>query len=84
MLHEPANEQARIGSMKETEEAAAHQWRLAQTNRFRRFCEAQGADPMAVMSGDDEIDLSPICDNHDRIVPEQEDIDVARADGAAI
>jgi hypothetical protein len=39
---------------------------------------------MAVMSGDDEIDLSPICDNHDRIVPEQEDIDVARADGAAI
>jgi hypothetical protein len=36
------------------------------------------------MSGDDEIDLSPICDSHDRIVPEQEDIDVARADGAAI
>jgi hypothetical protein len=69
--------------MRETDEVGAHQWRLAQTNRFRRFCQAQGADPMTVMSGDDEIDLSPICDKHGRIVPEQEDIDVARADSAA-
>jgi len=38
---------------------------------------------MAVMSGDDQIDLSPICDAHGRIAPEQEDIDVARADSAA-
>lgn len=69
--------------MKETEHVAERQWRLAQTNRFRRFCEAQGADPMAVMSGDDEIDLSPICDTHGRIAPEQEDIEVARAGSVA-
>ena len=69
--------------MKQTQDVAGRQWRLAQTNRFRRFCESQGADPMAVMSGDDQIDLSPICDTHGRIAPEQEDIDVARADSAA-
>jgi hypothetical protein len=69
--------------MKETEDVADRQWRLAQTNRFRRFCEAQGVDPMAVMSGDDHIDFSSICNPHGRIVPEQEDIDAAREDSAA-
>ena len=63
--------------MKESNEVAAHRWRMAQQKRLRRFCEAQGADLMAVMSGKNEIDLSPICDKQGKIVPEQEDIDNA-------
>jgi hypothetical protein len=70
--------------MKKEENSPERQWRLAQTNRFRRFCQSQGADPMAVMSGDEQIDISPILDEAGRIAPEEEDIDVARADSSTM
>jgi hypothetical protein len=61
--------------MRESDEVAAHQWRLAQANRLQRFCMAQGVDLKMVMSGEVDLDLSPICDKQGKIRPEQEDID---------
>jgi predicted HicB family RNase H-like nuclease len=66
--------------MSESDEVAAHQWRLAQSNRFLRFCKAQGVDPEAVLSGTTPLDLSPISGEDGKIVPERIDIDAARAD----
>jgi hypothetical protein len=57
----------------EPDEVAAHQYRLAQANRFLRFCRENGVDPEDVRSGRVTLDLDPICDARGHIVPEATD-----------
>jgi len=64
--------------VRESDEVSGHMWRLAQTNRLRRYCEARGVDAEAVMAGRTDLDLSPICDHGGKIMPEPVDIDAAR------
>ena len=56
--------------MHESNEVAGHMFRLAQSNRLLRFCADRGVDAAAVMSGDVEIDLGPICGPDGMIQPE--------------
>lgn len=64
--------------MQESNEVAAHQWRLAQQHRLTRYCDEQGVDPTAVMNGTVVLDLDPICDEVGKIRPERVDLDRAR------
>jgi hypothetical protein len=62
----------------EPDERDAYMYRLAQSNRLRRHCEACGVDPQAVVDGTATIDWSAILDEHGRITPERIDIERAR------
>lgn len=47
--------------------------RLAQASRLLRYCREQGWNEQALLSGMLDVDLSPICDEVGRIVPEAVD-----------
>jgi hypothetical protein len=57
-------------STPESDEVAAHQFRLAQANRLRRFCAANSLDTEDVMAGRITVDLTSICGPDGRIQPE--------------
>jgi len=62
----------------ESDEVAAYQYRLAQTNRLLRYCVEQGVDAQEVMAGRIKIDLDPICGQDGKIVPEDVDFRAIR------
>lgn len=59
----------------ESDEVAAHQYRLAQANRVIRFAESHGMDGAEVLAGRVDLDLDPICDENGKIVPEPIDFE---------
>jgi hypothetical protein len=65
-------------SAPESDEVAAHQYRLAQANRLLRFCRDNGVDPADVMNGQVQLDLDPICGVNGKITPEPADYDAVR------
>ena len=64
--------------MTEPDEVAALTYRIAQDNGLTRFCDERGIDAQAVLDGEIEVDLSPICDDRGQIVPEPIDLRSAR------
>ena len=65
-------------AVNEPDEVAALTYRIAQDIRLTRFCDERGVDVQAVMDGEVEVDLSPICDDRGQIVPEPIDLRSAR------
>jgi hypothetical protein len=62
----------------ESNEVSAHQYRLAQTNRLRRFCDQCGVSADDVLAGRVDLDLDPICGPDGKIQPEAVDYVAAR------
>jgi hypothetical protein len=58
----------------ESDDVAAHQYRLAQMNRLLRLARAEGLDEAEVVAGREmPVGIDGIVDERGRIVPERED-----------
>lgn len=67
-----------MAGVPESNEVAAHQYRLAQANRLLRLAREEGLDEEAVLAGRvTPTGIDSILDEHGKIVPDEEDYEVS-------